>query len=85
MLNSAPRRAAPVTSCPIAFLRQGSSGTDVIDLQRNLQQRGFAPGAIDGNFGVRTHTAVYQFQFAQALPLTGGVDLQTWQLLEGAD
>ena len=59
MLNPVPRRVSPVTSCPIAFLRQGSTGTDVIDLQRNLQRRGFEPGAINGNFGVRTHTAVY--------------------------
>jgi peptidoglycan hydrolase-like protein with peptidoglycan-binding domain len=85
MSNSAQHHVAPVNSCPIAFLQQGSTGCDVIDLQRNLQRRGFDLGAIDGNFGVRTHTAVYRFQFAQELPLTGGVDFQTWQLLEECD
>jgi peptidoglycan hydrolase-like protein with peptidoglycan-binding domain len=81
MLNSVQRYTAQVNSCPIAFLRQGSTGTDVINLQQILQRRGFKPGAIDGNFSIRTHTAVYRFQFSQDLSLTGSVDLETWQLL----
>jgi peptidoglycan hydrolase-like protein with peptidoglycan-binding domain len=72
---------AAVNSCPIAFLRQGVSGAAVIYLQQILRQRGFNPGAIDGSFGARTHTAVYRFQFSQDLPLTGGVDVETWQAL----
>ncbi|PSB16976.1 peptidoglycan-binding protein [Phormidesmis priestleyi ULC007] len=82
MSNSVRRYTAPPSSCPIAFLRQGSTGTDVIDLQYSLQQRGFNPGAIDGSFGSRTHTAVYRFQFSQELSLTGSVDLETWQALD---
>ena len=84
MLHLAPYKTVPVLSCPIAWLRQGVTGAAVIDLQQRLQQQGFHPGAIDGNFGVRTHTAVYRFQFAQALALTGGVDDQTWQRLKDA-
>lgn len=82
MLNSVPRYTAPAHSRPIFLLQQGSTGIDVIDLQHSLQRRGFNPGAVDGNFGVRTHTAVYRFQFSQALSLTGGVDLETWQALK---
>ena len=82
MLNSIEYYTAQVNSCPIAFLQQGSNGNDVINLQHMLQIRGFNPGAIDGNFGVRTHTAVYRFQFSQELPLTGSVDLETWQVLQ---
>ena len=82
MLHSALHNTTPVHSCPIAWLRQGVTGAAVIDLQQRLQQQGFRPGAIDGNFGVRTHTAVYRFQFAQALALTGGVDTETWQRLK---
>lgn len=82
MLNSVPRYTTPVNRCLISFLRQGSTGTEVIDLQQRLQQRGFNPGAVDGNFGSRTHTAVYRFQFSQALALTGSVDLETWQALD---
>ena len=84
MSNSGQRHTAPVSSCPIAFLRQGSTGIDVIDLQHSLRRRGFNPGAIDGRFGSRTHTAVYRFQFSQELSLTGGVDLETWQALDSA-
>lgn len=84
MLHSAPHKTAPGLSCPIAWLRQGVTGAAVLDLQQRLQQQGFHPGAIDGNFGVCTHTAVYRFQFTQALALTGGVDEQTWQRLQDA-
>jgi peptidoglycan hydrolase-like protein with peptidoglycan-binding domain len=79
MFKSGQRHPAPVNSCPIAFLRQGSTGIDVINLQHSLQRRGFNPGAIDGRFGSRTHTAVYRFQLSQELSLTGSVDLETWQ------
>jgi peptidoglycan hydrolase-like protein with peptidoglycan-binding domain len=82
MVNSKQRDITSVNSCPIAFLRQGSIGADVSNLQDSLQQRGFDPGAIDGSFGVRTHTAVYRFQSSQELSLTGSVDLETWLALE---
>lgn len=85
MSNSKQHHTVPVNSCPIAFLRQGATGIDVIDLQRSLRRRGFNPGAIDGRFGSRTHTAVYRFQFSQELSLTGGVDLETWQALDIVD
>ena len=84
MLNSEQRNMKQANSYPIAWLQQGSTGVDVIGLQHSLQQRGFNPGAIDGNFGVRTHTAVYRFQFSQSLSLTGSVDLETWQVLNSA-
>lgn len=54
MLNSLQHHTAQVNSCLIAFLRRGSTITDVIGLQHILQLRGFNPGAIDSNFGVRT-------------------------------
>jgi peptidoglycan hydrolase-like protein with peptidoglycan-binding domain len=84
MLNSKQRYTAPLKRYPIALFKQGSTGTDVIALQYSLQRRGFNPGAIDGNFGSRTHTAVYRFQFSQELSLTGSVDLETWQALDNA-
>ncbi|KAM3114025.1 peptidoglycan-binding domain-containing protein [Phormidesmis sp. 146-33] len=89
MVNSKKRDITPINSCPIsssyplgvAFLQQGSIGAEVSNLQDSLQQRGFDPGAIDGSFGVRTHTAVYRFQSSQELSLTGSVDLETWLAL----
>ncbi len=83
-MSNSGQRHPPLNYCPIAWLRQGATGSEVINLQQILQRRGFNPGAIDGNFGTRTHTAVYRFQFSQALALTGGVDLVTWQALESA-
>ncbi|HEY9629543.1 MAG TPA: peptidoglycan-binding domain-containing protein [Coleofasciculaceae cyanobacterium] len=80
MLNSVSH-TAPVNSYPIAWLQQGSTGTHVMGLQHILKRRGFNPGAIDGKFGIRTHTAVYRFQFSQSLSLTGSVDVETWQVL----
>jgi peptidoglycan hydrolase-like protein with peptidoglycan-binding domain len=37
--------------------------------------------AIDGSFGAQTQVAVEQFQLAHGLPVTGLVDLATWQAL----
>ena len=84
MSHSRQRHTPPANSCPIAFLRLGSTGTEVTDLQHSLQQRGFNPGAIDGSFGSRTHTAVYRFQYSKELALTGRIDLETWQVLNDA-
>lgn len=43
-------------------LKLGSSGPRVAELQQLLQQHGFGPGAIDGQFGPGTEVAVQAFQ-----------------------
>jgi peptidoglycan hydrolase-like protein with peptidoglycan-binding domain len=43
-------------------LKFGSKGPAVISLQEKLQQKGFPPGAIDGDFGDNTLQAVIAFQ-----------------------
>jgi peptidoglycan L-alanyl-D-glutamate endopeptidase CwlK len=43
-------------------LKLGSSGPRVTELQQLLQQRGFDPGATDGQFGPGTEAAVRAFQ-----------------------
>jgi peptidoglycan hydrolase-like protein with peptidoglycan-binding domain len=80
MPNSTPSNQA--TYRPLILLQQGAVGTDVVKLQQLLKQKGFNPGPADGQFGSRTHTAVYLFQFSRGLPLNGGVDLTTWEAIE---
>lgn len=62
----------------IVVLQTGSVGPEVIDLQYILQLRGFAPGAIDGDFGPKTKAAVIAFQKSNNLLQDGIVGSQTW-------
>src|SRR5882762_320667 len=52
-------------------LRQGSSGSDVKDLQQKLQDLGFDPNGVDGNFGPGTRDAVIAFQQSKGLQADG--------------
>jgi hypothetical protein len=52
-------------------LRLGSSGPAVIKLQQQLLNKGFNPGAIDGDFGENTQTAVIAFQRASGFSAEG--------------
>jgi peptidoglycan hydrolase-like protein with peptidoglycan-binding domain len=66
-------------------LSPGLRGHDPADLVRKLQRRlaaaGFAPGPIDGQFGVVTEQAVRRFQIAHRLPADGIVGGRTRALL----
>lgn len=55
----------------MAVLKSGSSGPEVLALQQLLQQRGFAPGSIDGQFGPSTEAAVRAFQQSVGLEADG--------------
>ena len=52
-------------------LRPGASGEVVRQLQSALQALGYHPGAIDGQFGSRTESAVKAFQRAQGIGVDG--------------
>lgn len=54
-------------------LKLGSSGTEVTNLQQRLQQLGFNPNGVDGNFGNGTRAAVIAFQQANKLEADGVV------------
>jgi LysM repeat protein len=69
----------PSHSCPL--LRQGSTGDAVRDLQTRLRNAGFDPGAVDGIFGSRTHSAVIAFQRSRGLTPDGLVGVSTWTAL----
>jgi putative chitinase len=53
------------------ILRQGSSGSDVTDLQQKLKDLGFDPNGVDGNFGPGTRDAVIAFQQSKGLQADG--------------
>jgi len=52
-------------------LRSGSSGPDVQNLQQRLQDLGFDPNGVDGNFGPGTKAAVIAFQQSKGLQADG--------------
>ena len=56
---------------PSVNLRLGSSGPAVIKLQQQLLRKGFNPGAIDGDFGENTQTAVINFQRSSGFSAEG--------------
>jgi hypothetical protein len=60
-----------------SFLRQGSQGAQVRDLQSALKALGFDPGVIDGIFGAQTGVAVRDFQGAHNLDADGVVGART--------
>jgi peptidoglycan hydrolase-like protein with peptidoglycan-binding domain len=84
MLTATTLLVAPTANAAdTALLSNGARGPAVIELQTLLTNQGFNPGPIDGKFGIRTETAVRNFQTAHALPVTGAVDAATWAALGG--
>ena len=53
----------------------------VRDVQRQLKAQGFYPGAIDGNFGSQTATALRAYQRSYRLPETARLDETTLRSL----
>jgi peptidoglycan hydrolase-like protein with peptidoglycan-binding domain len=64
-------------------LRQGTHGAEVQHLQQLLHQHGYYGGAIDGDFGWRTHVAVTKYQTDAGLHADGTVGDDTWRSLGG--
>ena len=65
-------------------LKQGSSGPDVINLQKRLKDLGFDPGEPDGRFGPGTTAAVIAFQQSQGLQADGIAGPATMAALQAA-
>ena len=61
----------------MVIIQLGSSGSDVVLLQQSLQNAGFSPGGIDGDFGVGTQAAVIAFQRSEGLLPDGIVGPRT--------
>jgi putative chitinase len=64
------------------ILRQGSSGSDVTNLQQKLKDLGFDPNGVDGHFGPGTRDAVIAFQQSKGLQADGIAGPATLAALE---
>lgn len=64
-------------------LSNGSTGANVVTLQRGLNKWKYASPLLvtDGNFGALTEDAVKTAQAARKLPVTGVVDETLWKIL----
>jgi putative chitinase len=65
-------------------LVRGAEGPAVLLLQKLLAERGFSPGALDGDFGSRTEEAVKAFQSRAGLAVSGRADAGLWGQLDPA-
>lgn len=66
----------------MAVLQQGSTGPDVTALQTKLEELGFDPHGIDGNFGSGTKAAVIAFQQSKGLTVDGRAGPDTMAALQ---
>ncbi len=73
--------ASSTAAARIVWLRKGSQGPEVKELQTKLKAAGFSPGPIDGDFGPVTEKAVRRYQAAKKLTVDGVVGPQTWASL----
>ena len=67
-----------------AILRNGSTGTQVRNLQQSLKDKGYYTSTVDGQFGRLTETAVRNYQRANNLTADGIAGPQTLGHLNGA-
>ena len=74
--------AAPASES--ALLKQGSSGTDVKELQAKLIELGYLSGKADGVYGAKTVAAVKAYQKANKLSADGVAGEKTLNSLKGA-
>jgi peptidoglycan/xylan/chitin deacetylase (PgdA/CDA1 family) len=65
-------------------LQAGSSGNEVVHLQRRLTQLGYPVKGVDGAFGERTQQAVFAFQKVRGLTRDGVVSPEEMSILEVA-
>ena len=64
-----------------ATLRQGSTGSEVKEVQRRLKTWGYYNGNVDGVFGAATRAAVIAFQKKNGLTADGIVGKATYAAL----
>lgn len=69
----------------MSILKQGSTGPEVTALQTKLQQLGFDPNGVDGNFGPGTESALIAFQKSKGLTADGKAGPNTMAALQSAD
>jgi hypothetical protein len=76
------RTSASPVAAPTTTLKPGDSGDQVKVLQRALEQLGYAPGTVDGQYGSATRQAVQRYQQSVHLTADGIVGAQTLRALK---
>ena len=76
--------ASTQSSTTRSYLMKGDKGTDVKTLQENLNYLGYNCGNADGDFGVKTDTALRNFQKAYKLTVDGKYGATSKKTLEDA-
>lgn len=71
-----------VTATDRPVLHEGNEGAWIIYLQNTLNDRGYGPLKIDGNFGSSTTKVVKIFQKDMGLDVDGVVGENTWEALD---
>jgi peptidoglycan hydrolase-like protein with peptidoglycan-binding domain len=61
-----------------------TSNPQVLEAQRLLTERGYAPGPVDGLMGNKTREALNRFQSDNGLPVSGKADAQTLMALRSS-
>jgi len=61
----------------LALSKMGSSGSEVLSIQKALKQRGYYTGSLDGIYGTLTKNAVIRFQRDNGLTVDGIAGKQT--------
>ena len=74
----------PSLPTPGPLLKTGSTGQAVVQLQSRLQELGYYTGALDGQFGPATESAVRLFQQQHELDVDGKVGAATSAVLYSA-
>jgi hypothetical protein len=69
---------------PATTLKPGDTGAQVKRLQRALKHLGYSVGAVDGDYGTSTQTALQRFQQASKLTADGVLGPKTLQALKRA-
>jgi hypothetical protein len=81
-LENAIKNLREVSASLSLPLQLNDSGSEVTELQRKLADAGFYKGSVDGVFGLKTQTALKQFQSAMGLVADGIAGWQTQKLLQ---
>jgi peptidoglycan hydrolase-like protein with peptidoglycan-binding domain len=80
--KEAPGALAERIAARSELLKLGARGESVKQLQKKLQESGFAPGEIDGIYGQQTQKAVIAFQRSRGLFVDGIAGQQTLSTLK---
>ncbi|SEF48150.1 Putative peptidoglycan binding domain-containing protein [Thermomonospora echinospora] len=70
------------TPTPRPKLKPGGKGEHVKALQRRLEELGYAPGRVDGRYGITTQMAVWAFQKVNRIKVSNTVGERVWEALD---